>query len=57
MNIVKRIQKANAGRDPALLSLKYDALRASPHTFLRGTNHLFHARLAESGYSVAAHRI
>jgi uncharacterized protein (DUF2252 family) len=54
MNIVKRIQKANAGRDPALLSLKYDALRASPHTFLRGTNHLFYARLAESGYSVAA---
>jgi len=54
MNIVKRIQKANAGRDPALLSMKYGALRKSPFTFLRGTNHLFYARLAESGFSAAA---
>jgi uncharacterized protein (DUF2252 family) len=54
MNIVKRIQKANAGRDPQLLAMKYSALRKSPFTFLRGTNHLFYARLAESGFSVAA---
>jgi uncharacterized protein (DUF2252 family) len=54
MNIVKRIQKANAGRDPALLAMKYSALRKSPFSFFRGTNHLFYARLSESGFSVAA---
>ena len=54
MNIVKRIQKANAGRDPALLAMKYSALRKSPFAFFRGTNRLFHDRLAEAGYDVAA---
>ncbi len=54
MNIVKRIQKANAGRDPTLLAMKYAALRNSPFTFFRGTNSLFYARLAESGFGVAA---
>lgn len=54
MNIVKRIQKANAGRDPELLAMKYRALRSAPFTFLRGTNRLFYERLFASGYSVAA---
>ena len=54
MNIVKRIQKANAGRDPELLAKKYLALRSSPFSFLRGTNHLFYDRVAASGYAVAA---
>ena len=54
MNIVKRIQKANAGRDPELLARKYRALRRSPFTFLRGTNGLFYDRLAGSGYDVTA---
>jgi uncharacterized protein (DUF2252 family) len=54
MNVVKRIHKANAGRDPELLGMKYRALRASPFTFFRGTCSLFYARLSASGFSVAA---
>ncbi|WP_332878900.1 DUF2252 domain-containing protein [Massilia sp. S19_KUP03_FR1] len=54
MNIIKRIQKANAGRDPELLERKYRALRSAPFTFMRGTNGLFYDRLAASGYDVAA---
>lgn len=54
MNIVKRILKANQGRDPERLSMKYRALRDNPFSFLRGTCHLFYDRLAESGFDVAA---
>lgn len=54
MNIVKRIQKANAGRDPERLAMKYRALRGTPFAFLRGTCHLFYDRLADSGFDVAA---
>ena len=54
MNIVKRILKANQGRDPERLAMKYRALRASPFAFLRGTCHLFYDRLAESGFDVSA---
>jgi uncharacterized protein (DUF2252 family) len=54
MNIVKRILKANDGRDPERLAMKYDALRASPFAFLRGTCHLFYDRLAESRFDTAA---
>jgi uncharacterized protein (DUF2252 family) len=36
----------NASRDPSRLALKYRAMRASPFTFLRGTAHLFHRRIA-----------
>jgi uncharacterized protein (DUF2252 family) len=54
MNIVKRIHKANRGRDPERLAMKYGALRAGPFAFLRGTCHLFYDRLAETGFDVAA---
>lgn len=54
MNIVKRIQKANGGREPERLAMKYRALRDSPFAFLRGTCHLFYDRLAESGFGTAA---
>jgi uncharacterized protein (DUF2252 family) len=54
MNIVKRIQKANQGRDPERLAMKYSALRADPFSFLRGTCHLFYDRLDEAGFDVAA---
>jgi uncharacterized protein (DUF2252 family) len=54
MNIVKRIQKANKGRDPERLAMKYRALRDTPFSFLRGTCHLFYDRLSESGFEVAA---
>ena len=54
MNIVKRIQKANRGRDPERLAMKYRALRDNAFSFFRGTCHLFYDRLAESGFDTAA---
>jgi len=54
MNIVKRILKANQGRDPERLAMKYLALRSGPFSFLRGTCHLFYDRLASSGFGASA---
>ncbi len=45
MDVIKRIVKFNAGRDPVRLRLKYVAMRASPLGFLRGSCHLFVDRL------------
>ncbi|WGS53830.1 DUF2252 domain-containing protein [Paraburkholderia sp. D15] len=44
-DIVKIIAGFNAGRDPERLAMKYRAMRTSPFVFLRGTCHLFYARL------------
>lgn len=49
VNVVKRIQEYNAGRDPQRLQLKYKNIRNDPFTFLRGTCHLFYERLPYSG--------
>ena len=49
MDAVRQIQYFNAGRDPERLELKYRAMRASPFAFLRGTCHLFYARLPRGG--------
>lgn len=49
MDVVRRIQDFNAGRDPERLLLKYRAMRASPFAFLRGTCHLFYDRLPRGG--------
>ncbi len=49
MNIVEHVLRFNAGREPERLALKYHAMRASPFAFYRGTCHLFHDRLPESG--------
>jgi uncharacterized protein (DUF2252 family) len=49
LDVVRRIQSFNAGRDPERLQLKYRALRASPFAFLRGTCHLFYDRLPRGG--------
>jgi uncharacterized protein (DUF2252 family) len=46
---VRQIQDFNAGRDPERLLLKYRAMRASPFGFLRGSCHLFYARLPRGG--------
>lgn len=54
MNIVKRIQRANLGRDPERLVMKYRLLRDNAFSFFRGTCHLFYDRLAESGFNVEA---
>lgn len=41
-SVVKRIKKYNAGRNPELMRLKFEALKESPFRFLRGTCHLFY---------------
>ena len=41
-DIVERIIRFNAGREPERLQLKYEALRSSAFRFLRGTCHLFY---------------
>lgn len=45
IDIVETIRSFNAGRDPERLAMKYLKLRTSPFLFLRGTCHLFYARL------------
>ncbi|WP_338415745.1 DUF2252 domain-containing protein [uncultured Sphaerotilus sp.] len=45
MNTVKKILRFNEGRDPVRLAMKYQAMRTNPFVFLRGSCHLFHARL------------
>lgn len=45
LDVVSHIRDYNAGRDPERLALKYRNMRASPFVFLRGTCHLFYARL------------
>ena len=54
LDIAARVRMFNAGRDPERLRLKYAAMRASPFTFLRGTCHLFYARMARGGVHEAA---
>lgn len=49
MDVVKEITRFNAGRDPQRLQLKYLKMRSDPFAFLRGSCHLFYARLPRSG--------
>ncbi len=48
MDVVRAILQYNAGRDPERLALKFAKMRRSPFLFLRGSAHLFHARLKRS---------
>ncbi len=57
MDPIRLIQAYNAGRDPARLALKYQAMRASPFAFLRGSCHLFYRRLPRSGVLKTAPRV
>jgi uncharacterized protein (DUF2252 family) len=49
MDVQRRIQAFNAGRDPERLRLKYALMRRAPFAFLRGTCHLFYEDLSRSG--------
>ncbi len=49
MDVVQEILRYNAGRDPERLTLKYQRMRTDPFVFLRGTCHLFYARLPQGG--------
>ena len=44
-DIAQTIANFNTGRDPERLAMKYKLMRGSPFVFLRGTCHLFYARL------------
>lgn len=47
LNAIQSILDYNAQRDPERLQMKYTAMRADAFSFLRGTCHLFHARLPD----------
>ncbi|MET0284363.1 MAG: DUF2252 family protein [Polyangiales bacterium] len=42
---IKELVSFNQGRDPERLEMKYERMRKSPFAFLRGSCHLFYARL------------
>lgn len=44
-DVATQIKQFNAGRDPDRLALKLKKMRADPFIFLRGSCHLFYARL------------
>lgn len=46
-NILTLILEYNEGREPERLAMKYAAMRQSASGFLRGSCHLFHARLPD----------
>jgi uncharacterized protein (DUF2252 family) len=54
MDAVETIRRFNAGRDPQRLAMKFANLRKSPFVFLRGTCHLFYARLPAARMRVKA---
>ncbi|MBW8845137.1 MAG: DUF2252 family protein, partial [Burkholderiales bacterium] len=45
MDVIHALLSFNAGRDPERLRLKFAKMRKSPFLFLRGSAHLFHARM------------
>ena len=49
MNVVSTIRSFNTSRDPDRLAMKYQAMRANVFGFMRGTCHLYFARLPRSG--------
>ena len=48
MDVIRALLDYNAGRDPERLRMKFAKMRKSPFIFLRGSAHLFHARLRRS---------
>ncbi|CAG4905890.1 DUF2252 domain-containing protein [Paraburkholderia saeva] len=48
-DVITEITRFNAGRDPERLAMKYAAMRTSAFVFLRGTCHLFYARMPTGG--------
>lgn len=49
VDLIQKIQAFDRGRDPRGLALKYEAMRASPFAFPRGSCHLFYDRLPRGG--------
>lgn len=49
IDIPATIKAYNQGREPQLLARKYAAMRTDPFVFLRGSCHLFYARLPAAG--------
>ena len=46
MDVIDQIQAFNAGREAERLRIKYQRMHGNPFAFLRGTCHLFYARLS-----------
>jgi uncharacterized protein (DUF2252 family) len=51
-NLLKRIKKFNAERDPEMVKLKYEALKESPFRFFRGTCHLFYEDIPAKSFII-----
>lgn len=54
MDVVRQIKGFNEGRDPERLQMKYRKMRADAFAFMRGTCHLFYARLPTHGIFASA---
>ncbi len=48
IDVIRSIREFNNKRDPERLAMKYQAMRTNPFVFLRGTCHLFYARLPKT---------
>jgi uncharacterized protein (DUF2252 family) len=48
MDLIQQLTKFNQGRDATGLGMKYRKMRSSAFSFLRGSSHLFYARLTQS---------
>ena len=55
MDAISQIQAFNRGREAERLALKYQAMRVDAFGFLRGSCHLFYARLSHTGQIGRAH--
>jgi uncharacterized protein (DUF2252 family) len=49
LSVKARIDEFNKGRDPKKLIYKYNAMKANPFAFFRGTCHLFYEDLPKAG--------
>jgi len=49
IDVVESLQSFNRGRDPERLKMKFERMRSSAFGFLRGSAHLFYARLPRGG--------
>ena len=57
MDVIQRIKAFDAGRNAALLQVKYACMRDSGFAFFRGTAHLFHERLGRDRLTRSTPRV
>lgn len=54
LDVLRTLRRYNEGREPERLALKYAAMAQDPFAFLRGSCHLFYARLSRQRRLAAA---